>query len=62
MNKANHIENGDDDSLDNTRPLFSSAWLALFNELRHQYSERRLPVSTRPERVRPKPEKQQRMN
>ena len=30
----------------NTAPLFSSVWLALFNELRQQYIERRLEITT----------------
>ena len=29
----------------NTAPLFSSVWLALFNELRQQYIDRRLEVA-----------------
>ncbi len=29
----------------NTRPLFSSVWLALFDELRKNYIERRLEVA-----------------
>ena len=59
MNKANHIETGNDDSLVNTRPLFSSTWLALFSVLRQHYHERHFTGQTRSESLQSKPEKRQ---
>jgi hypothetical protein len=37
------------DVLVNTRPLFSSTWLALFTGLREHYRNRQVVVSTRPD-------------
>lgn len=49
MNQYNANTNG---GLVDTAPLFASVWLALFNELRKNYMERRLQAAsntTRPE-------------
>ncbi len=38
----NHYDTNKNGALVNTAPLFASVWLALFNELRKSYMERRL--------------------
>ena len=47
----NHLETGKTEDLINTRPLFSSAWLALYTVLRRNYNERHLVVSAKPEHL-----------
>jgi len=34
----NHLETSNEETVVNTRPLFSSAWLALFSVLRQHYN------------------------
>jgi hypothetical protein len=58
VNKANHIEPCKDDSLVSNRPLFSSAWLALYTVLRSNYSKRHLAGTTKTENLQAENRKQ----
>jgi hypothetical protein len=62
LNKVNHIDSCNDAPLVRTRPLFSSAWLALFNVLRKNYNERHFTDAVRPETLKAADRKQQRLN
>jgi hypothetical protein len=46
-----HLETSSTEHMVHTRPLFSSAWLALFTVLRKNYNERHLVVSAKPEHL-----------
>jgi len=48
----NHMETGKDEAMVNTRPLFSSAWLALFSVLRQRYNGQNVLAVKRSERLR----------
>ena len=41
----NHYKADTDVSLVDTTPLFASVWLALYNQLRKNYIERRLAIA-----------------
>jgi hypothetical protein len=41
----NHYKADTDVSLVDTTPLFASVWLALYNQLRKNYVERRLAIA-----------------
>lgn len=47
----NHLETSKTEDLVSTRPLFSSAWLALFTVLRRNYNERHHVAPAKPEHL-----------
>lgn len=48
----NQMNTRNDEAVVNTRPLFSSAWLALFSVLRQHYNGEGVASPTRSERLR----------
>jgi len=46
------MKTSNDEAMVNTRPLFSSAWLALFSVLRQHYHGEKVVSPTRAERLR----------
>jgi hypothetical protein len=58
----NHIETRNDEAMVNTRPLFSSAWLALFSVLRQHYNGQSVLAVKRSERLRAMREKNPGLN
>lgn len=58
----NHPKTSNEESVVNTRPLFSSAWLALFSVLRQHYNGEMVVVPVRSERLRAMREKNPGLN
>ena len=52
------LDTGRDRSVIDTRPLFSSVWLALYDELRKSQTEKQLAGSALTEKTKTIPEKQ----
>lgn len=48
----NHLETSNEETVVNTRPLFSSAWLALFSVLRQHYNGEIVVAPARSKRLR----------
>jgi hypothetical protein len=44
----NHLENGNDEIRVDTKPLFASAWIALYDVLRKQYNQRHIITPANP--------------
>jgi hypothetical protein len=52
MKNMNHPDTSNEETVVNTRPLFSSAWLALFSVLRQRYNGEVVVAPARSERPR----------
>jgi len=58
----NHLDTSNEENMVRTRPLFSSAWLALFSVLRQQYKGETAVARVRSERPRVMREKNTDLN
>lgn len=58
----NHPDTRNEETVVKTRPLFSSAWLALFSVLRQHYNGETVVAPVRSERPRATREKRPRLN
>lgn len=50
--KMTHLETGNDEIRVDTKPLFASAWIALYDVLRKQYNQRHMINPVNPKSLR----------